>query len=71
MIVKADDSDNGWDEVSIPSKYHSYIPPVSLTKGEYILRISPMTDFEYEDAEIIKFGLDFLYERENITEQEF
>jgi len=50
--------------MSTPAKYHSYIPPVTLTRGSYILAISPFTAFEFDAADMIKFELDFLYEAE-------
>lgn len=61
MIVNANDIDGDWEVVSIPGKYYSYIPPVTLTKGSYILVISPLTTFGYEEADIVKFEMDFMY----------
>jgi hypothetical protein len=39
-ITKADELDDDWESSSIPGKYFSYIPPVSLTKGSYYLTIA-------------------------------
>ena len=69
-IVSADASDDDWEARSVPSKYFSYIPPVSLTQGVYYLVISSLTKFAYEDANIVKFGLDFIYTRENVSDTE-
>lgn len=54
--------------VSLPGKYFSYIPPVTLTNGTYYLVISSQTKFAYEDADFVRFGLDMYYERENVTD---
>lgn len=42
-IVRADDLNDDWELVSRPEKYHSYIPPQSLTQGSYYLVVTPMT----------------------------
>lgn len=48
MIIMEDDYKSSWEVTSIPGKYHSFIEPVTLTKGKYILVVSPMTEFEYD-----------------------
>ena len=64
MIMNADDLDNDWQVISKPAKYHTYIPPVTLTRGNYLLVISPLSSFDSTNANIVKFELDFLYESE-------
>ena len=65
-IVKQTDNED-FEVTSIPGKYYSYIQPVTLTKGIYHLVIEPQTYFAYQDDVILRFGLDVLYEKENIT----
>ena len=69
MILRADTAeDDDWEIVSIPGKYHSYISPVTLTKGSYYLVVTPMTQFGYDDKHMIRYSVDFLYETENVTD---
>lgn len=51
--------------LSVPGKYFNYIPPVTLQKGKYHLSFEPQTAFEYENAVLLRFGLDVLIERED------
>ena len=63
MITKVNPeriSNIDWAVESISGRYHSYIEPVSLTKGSYFLTIK-------SNSKIInvKFSLDLLYESES------
>lgn len=49
-IIKDVDEETAYFEVlSIPSKYHNYLYPTTLTKGNYFLVIEPSTQFPYEE----------------------
>ena len=63
-----DSSDDRLVAGSVPGKYHSYIQPISLTRGSYIFVVAPEQQVMSDDTEILmRFSLDFVYERENIT----
>lgn len=69
-IIKDVDEESDYFEInSVPSKYHNYLYPTTLTKGDYYLLIEPATQFSYEEDNIIRFGLDFVFVKENSTDQ--
>jgi hypothetical protein len=66
IIRDSEDSDDEFEVKSVPGKYHSYIRPITLTKGNYYFVVEPQTTFPYENDSVIKFGLDFVYAKEQL-----
>ena len=46
LTIIKDKEDEEFEVNSVAGKYHNYIKPVSLTKGNYILLIEPESIYE-------------------------
>lgn len=68
IIKNVDEESDYFEVLSVPSKYHNYLYPTTLTKGDYYLVIEPATEFAYEEDSYIRFGIDFVFVKELLSD---